>query len=84
MQHSAISIKIGSGPTGINFQPIAACEGSISVADTVSQHYQGSQTVGDRQKPSESIKSSQETRANTFLRYRAEDSRDENGVGKGP
>ena len=42
---SEISIKIGSGPTEINFRPISACEDSISVTETAFDSCQGSQTL---------------------------------------
>ena len=38
---SKISVKIRSGPAEVNFQPIPACDGSISVSDTVLGRYQG-------------------------------------------
>ena len=84
IQNSEISIKTVFGPTEVNFQPIPACGGSISVAETVSDSYQGSRTLRNRQKPSESIKSSQRPRANTSLSYHAEDSVDENTLAEDP
>ena len=39
IKKSEISVKTGSGPTEVNFQPIPAHEGSISVADNVSDSY---------------------------------------------
>ena len=38
LKNTLISVEIVSGPTEVNFQPISACGGSISVADTVSDH----------------------------------------------
>ena len=48
IQNSEISIKTVFGPTEVNFQPIPACGGSISVAETVSDSCQGSRTLGNR------------------------------------
>ena len=48
IQDAEISIKTVSEPTEVNFQPIPAYGGSISVAETVFDSYQGSRTLRNR------------------------------------
>ena len=50
IQNSEISTKTVFGYTGVNFQPIPAYGGSISVAETVFDSYPGSRTLRNRWK----------------------------------
>ena len=58
---SEISTKTVSVPTEVNFQPIPEHGGSISIAETVFDSYQGLRTLRNQWKRSETIRSSEKT-----------------------